>query len=49
MGEIFSECGKWNKKGVNGLKEGERITWGKLKRMGMMGRWMEARAHMGKG
>jgi len=41
-------CGEWDKKGANRLKKGEGSGW-KLKKLGMMGRWMEAKAHMGIG
>jgi hypothetical protein len=36
---------RWKK--VDGPREGEKTSWGKLGGMGMMGRWMEVRAHMG--
>ncbi len=47
--EAFSGCGEWNKKGADKPKEGEGTSRGELGGMGMMGEWMEARAHMGIG
>ncbi len=44
---FFRECGERDGKGANRCKKGEGTTWGKLWGMGMMGRWIEAKAHLG--
>jgi len=45
--EVFCGCGQQKGKKVNGPKKDEGTSRSKLGRMGMMGRWMEARAQLG--
>jgi hypothetical protein len=47
--EAFCGCGERDRKRANEPKEGEGIGQGELRRMGMMGEWMEIGAHMGIG
>jgi hypothetical protein len=44
--EAPSGCGEWDEKGVDKPREGEGTSQGKL---GGMGGWMEAGAHLGIG
>lgn len=44
-----SGCGEWDGKKVGGTKMGEGISRSKLRRMGMMGEWMEVRTRLGIG
>jgi hypothetical protein len=45
--KTFDGCAEQNEKGANIPKEGEGTDRGKLGGMGMMGGWIEARAHLG--
>ncbi len=47
--EGLNGCGKRDGKGSNGPKKGEGTSWSKLKRMGIMGKWIEVGAHLGIG
>jgi hypothetical protein len=49
MKEAPSGCGEWNGKGANGPREGEGTSQSKLRKMGMMGGWMEVGAHLSTG
>ncbi len=49
IGEVHSGCSEQNRKGFDGRRKGERIGRSKLKRMGMMGKWMEVGTHLGIG
>jgi hypothetical protein len=40
--ETSSGCCGWSEKRADGLKKDEGICQSKLRRMGMMGKWMEA-------
>jgi uncharacterized membrane protein len=44
--EITNGCDVRNKKKVDGPKEDEWINWRKLRGMGMMGEWMEAKTQL---
>ncbi len=48
-GEALSGCGEQDGKGANKPKKGEGIGWSKLKKMGMLGEWMEVGTHLGIG
>jgi hypothetical protein len=48
-GKAPSGCGEWDVKGADRPKKCEGIGRGKLGGMGMMGGWIEAKAHMGIG
>jgi hypothetical protein len=45
--KVHSGCGEQNRKGFDGRRKGEGIGRSKLKRMGMMGKWMEVGTHLG--
>jgi hypothetical protein len=45
--EAPNGCDEWDGKGVNKPIEGEGTGRGKLRGMGMIGRWMEVGAHLG--
>jgi hypothetical protein len=45
IGKILNGCGKWGGKMANGPKKDEGTSWNKLRRVGMMGGWMEVGAH----
>jgi hypothetical protein len=47
--KTFNGHGGWSGKSANGPKEGEKTSWSKLRRMGMMGGWMETRTQLGIG
>ncbi len=49
IGKILGGCGKQSEKGADKPKKDERIGWSKLRRMGMMGKWMEAKTQLGIG
>jgi hypothetical protein len=46
MGEVLNGCGKQDGMKVDKPKEDEGIGRGKLRRMGMMGRWIEVGTHL---
>ncbi len=47
--ETPSGCDEQGGNRADGLKEDERISWSKLRRMGMIGEWMEVEAQLGIG
>jgi hypothetical protein len=49
IGEILNECGEQGANGANRPREDERTSNSKLGRIGMMGKWMEPKAQLGKG
>jgi hypothetical protein len=49
IGKKFSGGGKRSEKRANEPKDDERIGWSKLRRMGMMSRWMETIKQLGIG
>ncbi len=46
IGKVLSGCGKQGEKRFGGLREDEGIGRNKLEGMGMMGKWMEAKAQL---
>jgi hypothetical protein len=45
--KVLNGCGKQSEKGPDTPREDEKTGWSKLRRMGMMGRWMEAGTQLG--
>jgi hypothetical protein len=43
-GQTHTRCGGWSEKRANGPRKDEGTCRSKLRRMQMMGKWMETRA-----
>jgi len=49
IGQTPNGCGGWSEKRANGPRKDEGTCRSKLRRMQMMGKWMEAKAQLGIG